>query len=586
MTATTLDGATLAVIANRFEGIARKMTNTLYRTGRSGVLNRARDFSCCIVTAGCELLATTDSLPIHVLVGPDLMAAAMREFHPELVRGDAFLHNSPYHGNSHAADHTILVPVIDDAGVHRYTVVTKAHQADCGNALPTTYMGAAPDVYAEGALIFPAVQVQRDYRDIEDIVRMCEMRIRVPEQWRGDYLAMVGSARIGEREVLALGRELGWDALDAFTREWFAYSERRMAERLARLPKARTHGASTHDPIPGTPPEGVRIVATVESFPEDGRIEVDLTGNIDALPCGLNLSEACTRTAVLVALFNSLGDEVPRNAGSFRRVGIRVREGAVAGAAKHPSSCSVATTNVADRLTHAVSLALAAFGDGFGTAEFGAFLPPSCSVVSGVDPRTGEPFVNQLFLGSTVGGGTPFADGWLTYLHVGNGGMCFVDSVELDELYQPLWVKERRLLPDTEGAGRHRGAPSLLVEFGPVGCDVQIGYVSDGCINAARGANGGGTTAPARQLVRRIDGSTEPLAACAQVPLADGETVLSYCCGGGGYGPPNERDPARVVRDVAEGWISAARARDVYRVAVRDGRVDADATARLRAGAG
>ena len=215
-----LDGAEMAILINRFEGVARKMTNTLYRTGRSGVLNRARDFSCCIVTGPCELLATADSLPIHVWVGPDMMARAMKEFHPKLKRGDAFLHNSPYHGNSHAADHTILVPVIDDEGIHRFTVVTKAHQADCGNALPTTYMGSAKDVYAEGALIFPAVQIQDNYENIEDIVRMCELRIRVPGQWKGDFLAMVGSARIGEREIPAFGREVGWDRLEAFSRDW------------------------------------------------------------------------------------------------------------------------------------------------------------------------------------------------------------------------------------------------------------------------------------------------------------------------------------------------------------------------------
>ena len=69
MTQQPLDGAEMAILINRFEGIARKMTNTLYRTGRSGVLNRARDFSCCIVTHDCQLLATADSLPIHVLSG-------------------------------------------------------------------------------------------------------------------------------------------------------------------------------------------------------------------------------------------------------------------------------------------------------------------------------------------------------------------------------------------------------------------------------------------------------------------------------------------------------------------------------------
>jgi N-methylhydantoinase B len=46
----TLDGLQMAVLKNRLETVARAMTNTLLRTGRSGVLNVARDFSCCILT--------------------------------------------------------------------------------------------------------------------------------------------------------------------------------------------------------------------------------------------------------------------------------------------------------------------------------------------------------------------------------------------------------------------------------------------------------------------------------------------------------------------------------------------------------
>ena len=60
-----------------------------------------------------------------------------------------------------------LSNVFDDDDVHRFTVLVKAHQADCGNALPTTYMGSAKDVYEEGALIFPAVQIQMDFKDVE-----------------------------------------------------------------------------------------------------------------------------------------------------------------------------------------------------------------------------------------------------------------------------------------------------------------------------------------------------------------------------------------------------------------------------------
>jgi len=67
------DGAKLAILNSRIEGIAKKMANTLLRTGRSGVLNRARDFSVCIVTRDARLLSAAEGLPIHVLVGADLM---------------------------------------------------------------------------------------------------------------------------------------------------------------------------------------------------------------------------------------------------------------------------------------------------------------------------------------------------------------------------------------------------------------------------------------------------------------------------------------------------------------------------------
>ena len=55
-----LDGVQLAILNKRFEGVCRKMANTLFRTGRSGVLNTARDFSCCIVTANNQLLTSAE----------------------------------------------------------------------------------------------------------------------------------------------------------------------------------------------------------------------------------------------------------------------------------------------------------------------------------------------------------------------------------------------------------------------------------------------------------------------------------------------------------------------------------------------
>src|SRR5262249_28067264 len=137
----TFDPVLLAVLANRLDAICREMTNTLLRSGRSAVLNMARDFSGAIVTADNQLLASAQGLPAQV-IGMEFLAEAMTDLHDEIAEGDAFLHNGPYLGNTHSADHAILVPVFHE-GEHVFTACAKAHQADCGNSLPTTYMPGA-----------------------------------------------------------------------------------------------------------------------------------------------------------------------------------------------------------------------------------------------------------------------------------------------------------------------------------------------------------------------------------------------------------------------------------------------------------
>ena len=579
-----MDGAQMAVLNARLEGVVRKMANTLLRTGRSGVINRARDFSCCIVTCDCELLTAADSLPIHVLSGPDLMARSMMNFHPELRQGDAFLHNSPYHGCSHAADHTILVPVIDSDGVHHFTVLAKAHQADIGNAVPTTYNGAARDVYEEGALIFAATKVQQNYKSIDDIVRLCELRIRVPEQWRGDFLAMVGSARIGERELLKLGEECGWDALQQFARQWLDYSETRMAAVLRQVPSGEVTRTSTHDRLPGILEEEVNVAATVRTLPDEGSVFVDLTGNIDCVPCGLNVSEACARTSAMIGVFNSIKSDIPKNAGSFRRIRIALRDGCIVGIPSHPHSCSAATTNVSDRIANAVQCAFAELADGYGMAEIGANLPACRGVFSGYDNRTRSSFVNQVFLGASGGGAVADTDCWLNYSHAGNGGMGFLDSVELAELYQPIKVHRRMLLTDTEGAGRQRGAPGKYVEISAVNNAVTVAFVTDGMDNPPLGVRGGGVGGAAKQMLRDARNCETALPACTVLTLEPGQLLLSTTCGGGGYGLPWERDPALVKKDVSEGWISSRRAAAVYGVEIdASGEIDPQQTQWRRA---
>ena len=78
-----INGAELAVISSKFQGICQQMANTLMRTGRSGVLNTAHDFSCCILNYDNSFIAADESLPVHVLSGPDIMARNIDKYHPK-----------------------------------------------------------------------------------------------------------------------------------------------------------------------------------------------------------------------------------------------------------------------------------------------------------------------------------------------------------------------------------------------------------------------------------------------------------------------------------------------------------------------
>ncbi|KJF70620.1 hydantoinase B/oxoprolinase family protein [Agrobacterium arsenijevicii] len=578
-----IDPVLLAVLANRFDGIIREMTNTMLRSARSAVINSARDFSCAICTGDGELFAVAEGLPIHIF-GSDVQCRVMKEYHSDLAEGDCYLHNDPYTGNTHPADHTFLVPVFFE-GEHLFTAVAKAHQADIGNSIPSTYAAGARDIYEEGALIFPAVRIQRGYEMNADFVRMAQKRIRIPSQWYGDFLAGISSARVAEKRIKELAQKYGAQVLKAFVKEWLAYSERRMIAAIRELPAASTSNEGRHDSVLPVAPDGIPVRVSLTIRPVDAMIDADLTENVDNLPCGLNLSEATSTSGVLAGIFNCLPDDIPRNAGSFRRVNVKLRDGAIIGKPKFPHSCSVATTNLADRLINTTGSAFSKLGEGQGLAEGALGLGIGMAVISGHDHRFDIGYVNQLHIGTNGGPASPSADGWITYGLPVISGLMYRDSVEIDELKHPVVFKRLGLLEGTGGAGKFRGSPGSVVEYGPLESDMTVIFPGDGQEYAPRGVRGGHDGAKAGRWLLKADGSEIKLANACTVLVSKGEFVRGADCSGGGYGNAFERDPARVVEDVAEGYETAERAASIYGVVLSadtDQGFDAEATQKRR----
>ena len=111
-------------------------------------------------------------------------------------------------------------------------------------------------------------------------------------------------------------------------------------------------------------------------------IEADLTDNIDCLPAGVNESRTCSMNNCMTGIFNSIDPDIPHNAGTFRRVRVKLRENCVVGIPRFPHSCSVATTNVGERLVVTTQKAIADNWPGYGRAEGACGIGPGFAVVS------------------------------------------------------------------------------------------------------------------------------------------------------------------------------------------------------------
>jgi N-methylhydantoinase B len=348
-----------------------------------------------------------------------------------------------------------------------------------------------------------------------------------------------------------------------------------MVQALRQLPAATLDQVSHHDPFPPLLPEGIPVRVKIVVEPEAGRLSIDLRDNIDCMDNGLNLSEACAINNAVSGVFNCLPSDIPRNSGSFRRIEVLLRENCAVGIPSFPHSCSVATTNISDRLTNTVQSAFAQLGEGHGLAQGGIGMGAGISVISGRDGRRGgEPYVNQLILGNNGGPASPDSDGWLTYGVPVVAGLMYRDSVEVDELKYPIHVRELRVARDAAGAGRYRGAPGFEIVYGPRDEPMTVVFAADGQHHPARGVRGGGDGRSAALHHIDPEGCETALPNVGQLELERGHWVRGLDTGGGGYGDPLERDPALVLEDVLEGYESQAHAVETYGVVLTGRRED------------
>jgi N-methylhydantoinase B/oxoprolinase/acetone carboxylase alpha subunit len=584
-----IDQVTLTVIDNAIGTVCMEMAAAMRRTAYSPIFNEGLDFTCVMFDRHGELIGQAEMNPALIAPGYFGMRWLLEEVGAETLEpGDVVVMNDPYRGCAHLPEHTLVRPIFDGEALLGFAGVV-AHVSEIGGMAVGSFAADAVDVFQEG-LRLPPVLLMRRGEYVRDIWRVLLSNHRTPDTSWGDFHAMLGALHTGERRMVALIGRYGADRFQAATRELCDHAERWVRSRLRDLPDGTFRFEDQMDDDgTGAGPIRFRVAVTID----DDEATVDYTGTDPQARGPVNTTYVVAASAAYNALFQLIGPHVPRNGGTYRPITIIAPPGSAANVS-YPGPSVGGQTETHPRLldmiqggalSQVVPERVAAAGGG-----------SSCNFLfGGVHPDTGDYYAHYHFEGIGWGGRATTDGNESQCVPHGN---CQNTPVEILETRFPILHGEYALRTDSGGAGRTRGGRGTRRTLTVRAPEMRVSALFDRTETRPWGLFGGGPGDNARVLVRRAGETTFRTFAesfgrpspskFTNVVLQAGDEVLIDSPGGGGYGPPDERDPERVADDVAIGAVSREAARDLYRVAVHavDGVVvvDADATRGLRSG--
>ena len=564
----SVDPITFEVIRNALVAATDEMVLALKRSAYSTNIKTRSDFSCAFFDADLRPIAQGFAQPVHLGSMVEQIPRAIRDFGPErLAPGDMVITNDPYPSGVHLNDVSLIAPVHDGQGLIGY-VANLAHHVDVGGGAPAS-IGAFREVFQEGVII-PPVRIVRDGRIVDDVFRLLLAQIRSKHETAGDLRAQVAANATGVRRIRALVERHGRATLMRTIDEVVRYTQRRALAELARLPHGVYVGEGSVD-TDGYTDEPVRLKARIELSPTG--VHFDLAGSDEQRRAPVNSTFAQTFSACAYVVKCLIDPDLPVNDGFYRLVTVDAPPGSV-------TNCTwpapvVGGWETQTRLVDVMfSALLPALPDRLpaGTkammaqAGFGSLDPAASKYVCFYDTFAGGY------------GGRSRRDGPdAVQAHGQNTENAPIEETELN---YPVQIVELSLVEDSEGPGRFRGGLGLRKDYSfPRATTFTI--LADRDKHGPAGAFGGHDGRRAEYVLLR-GGEETRLSSKTTVELDAGDVISCRTCGGGGYGPPAEREPARVLRDVLEGKVSVTRARDIYRVVVAGGQVDVAGTDELR----
>jgi 5-oxoprolinase (ATP-hydrolysing) len=513
---TQADPVLLEVFNNLFMSIAEQMGVTLQNTASSVNIKERLDFSCAVFDENGALVANAPHMPVHLGSMDRSVESIIAQNKGRIRPGDVFALNAPYNGGTHLPDITVVTPVFDEAAEKiLFYVASRGHHADVGGTAPGSMTPLATTVDEEGVLFDNVLLVDRGRFDEAGITKLLSDHpypARNVAQNVADLRAQIAANEKGVHEMRKMIAQFGLDVVQAYmghVQDNAEESVRRVLEKLgdAEFSYATDQGST------------IRVKITVDRAKREAT--VDFTGTSEQKKNNFNAPEPVTRAAVLYVFRVMVESSIPMNAGCLKPIRIIVPDGSML-KPQYPAAVVAGNVETSQHVTNALFGALGAIAASQGTMNNLTF------------GNATYQYYETLCSGSPAGrfnDGTGFAGTDAVHVHMTNSRLT---DPEILETRYPVLLEDFHIRETSGGRGAFSagdGTKRTIRFLEKMDCAILSSHRTI----RPHGLAGGGEGELGLTTVRRLDGSVEELAGCAQTLIEAGEAVTVVTPTAGGY---------------------------------------------------
>ena len=561
-----VDPITLDIVENALRNARNEMDAVLFRTAMSPGIREQHD--------AFPLIANEEGKMVVGQFG-SFLYGFMQGYEGTIEDGDIFITNDPYSCNgavSHLNDWLLMMPIFHDGKLVSWAAMF-GHMTDVGGKVPGSLPTDAKMIYEEG-MIVPPSKIYRGGALQDDLLNILLANTRMPEWNKSDFFAIIAALRLAERRVRENIDRFGTDIYISAMQDMLDRNKAAMSAIIQMIIPEGPAKAHFEDWIDddGMGNGPYKIACTLH---RDGDVaHFDFTGSDPQSLSSINflLNEEMFKMFFGAFTINLFDPQILFNDGFYDLVQVHIPEGSILKPRK-PAALSCRT----HMLGRIFDLMGGLLGQGAPDALNAAGFSDSPHFMYSGFNASGEWY--QLFqIGFGGIPGRPAGDGpdghslWPAFTNVPN---------EFLEAYFPLRIRTYATIPDSGGAGKHRGGNGITIAYELLEAG-EVSIHDDRWLTYPWGVNGGTPGMRSTKRLVRKDGTSENIPSkCDRIAVQPGDVLHFNTWGGGGWGDPLERDPGLVLADVKRGLVTEQGARR-YGVVIANSAVDTRATTALR----